>query len=139
MEWPPAGGEHSGDSGGRAVSGGGPRGFGGARIAPAEAPVREVGSSAGTAGADPGCSRQRRLPQPPGGRPLSPFPVQMQNHWLPEPGADPARQRLMWFMLFSGQPQVAELAGMGQAHLSELPGLDLVPRIAFVRLAQAGA
>jgi 2'-5' RNA ligase len=58
---------------------------------------------------------------------LSPFPVLMQNHWLPDPGTDPARQRLMWFMLFGDQPQVAELAGMGQARLSELPGLDLVP------------
>lgn len=58
---------------------------------------------------------------------MSPLPVQLQDHWLPEPGADPARQRLMWFMLFGDQPQVADLARTGQARLSELPGLDLVP------------
>ena len=58
---------------------------------------------------------------------MSPFPVQMQDHWTPEPGADPTRQRLMWFMLFGDQPQVAELARIGQARLAELPGLDIVP------------
>lgn len=58
---------------------------------------------------------------------MSPLPVHMQNHWSPEPGADPARARLMWFMLFSDQPQVADLARIAQARLSELPGLDLVP------------
>lgn len=59
---------------------------------------------------------------------MSPLPAQMQNHWSPEPGTDPARQRLMWFMLFGDQPQVAELAAIGQARLSELPGLDFVPQ-----------
>lgn len=58
---------------------------------------------------------------------MSPFPTQMQDHWLPEPGADPARTRLIWFMLFSDQPQVAELARTAHARLSELPGLDLLP------------
>lgn len=59
---------------------------------------------------------------------MSPFPVQMQDHWSAETEEDdPARKRLMWFMLFSEQPQVAELARLGQARLSKLPGLDLVP------------
>jgi 2'-5' RNA ligase len=51
----------------------------------------------------------------------------MQNHWTPEPGADPARQRLMWFMLFGDNAQVADLAQIGQDRLSGLHGLDLVP------------
>jgi 2'-5' RNA ligase len=58
---------------------------------------------------------------------LSPLPVRMQDHWVPEPGEDPARSRLMWFMLFGDDPQVVELARIGQARLAGLPGLDLVP------------
>jgi hypothetical protein len=52
----------------------------------------------------------------------------MEDHWLPQPGVDPDRARLMWFMLFGDQPQVAELARLGQARLAGLAGLDLVPR-----------
>lgn len=33
----------------------------------------------------------------------------------------------MWFMLFGDDPQVVELARIGQARLAGLPGLDLVP------------
>jgi 2'-5' RNA ligase len=58
---------------------------------------------------------------------VSPLPVQMVDHWVPEPGVDTTRPRLMWFMLFGGHPQVAELARLGQARLAGLPGLDLVP------------
>lgn len=55
---------------------------------------------------------------------MSPLPAQMQNHWTPEPGEDPARQRLMWFMLFGDDAQVVDLVHIGQYRLSGLPGLD---------------
>jgi 2'-5' RNA ligase len=58
---------------------------------------------------------------------MSPLPARMQDHWSAEPAGDPARKHLAWFMLFAGQPQVAELARLGQARLAGLPGLDLVP------------
>jgi 2'-5' RNA ligase len=59
---------------------------------------------------------------------VSPFPAQMEDHWCLEPGVDPGRARLMWFMLFGDDPQVAGLARLGQARLAGLPGLDLVPQ-----------
>jgi 2'-5' RNA ligase len=59
---------------------------------------------------------------------VSPFPVQMENHWSPQPGVDPGRARLMWFMLLGDHPQVAELARLGQARLTGIAGLDLVPQ-----------
>lgn len=59
---------------------------------------------------------------------MSPFPVQMEDHWSPEPGVDPARTQLMWFMLFGDHPQITGLAQIGQARLAGLPGLDLVPQ-----------
>jgi 2'-5' RNA ligase len=59
---------------------------------------------------------------------VSPFPVQMEDHWSPQPGVDPGRARLMWFMLLGGHPQVAELARLGQARLTGIAGLDLVPQ-----------
>lgn len=59
---------------------------------------------------------------------MSPFPVRMEDHWVPEPGVDPGRARLMWLMLVGDCPQVAELARLGQARLAGLGGLDLVPR-----------
>jgi 2'-5' RNA ligase len=59
---------------------------------------------------------------------VSPFPAQMQDHWSQQPGVDPRRARLMWFMLLGDHPQVAELARLGQARLGGIPGLDLVPR-----------
>ena len=59
---------------------------------------------------------------------MSPFPAQMKDHWLPQPGVEPGRARLMWFMLFSEHPQVVELARLGQARLAGLAGLDLVPQ-----------
>ena len=58
---------------------------------------------------------------------MSPFPVRMQDHWSQETGEDPARRRLMWFMLFGDDPQVVELARISRDRLSGLPGLDLVP------------
>jgi 2'-5' RNA ligase len=51
----------------------------------------------------------------------------MEDHWAAERGADPSCKRLIWFMLFSDQPQVAELARLGQERLAGLAGLDLVP------------
>jgi 2'-5' RNA ligase len=59
---------------------------------------------------------------------VSPLPVQMEDHWVPEPGVDTTRPQLMWFMLFGDHPQVAELARLGQARLAGLAGLDLVPQ-----------
>jgi 2'-5' RNA ligase len=59
---------------------------------------------------------------------VSPFPVQMEDHWRQEQGEDPGRARLMWLMLVGDHPEVAELARLGQARLSGLAGLDLVPR-----------
>jgi 2'-5' RNA ligase len=59
---------------------------------------------------------------------VSPLPVQMEDHWVPEPGVDTSRPRLMWFMIFGDDPQVAGLARLGQARLARLEGLDLVPR-----------
>jgi 2'-5' RNA ligase len=59
---------------------------------------------------------------------LSPFPARMEDHWLPRPGTDPGRARLMWFIRAGHCPQVAELAQLGQERLAGLDGLDLVPR-----------
>jgi 2'-5' RNA ligase len=59
---------------------------------------------------------------------VSPLPVQMEDHWVPEPGVDISRPRLMWFMIFGDDPQVAGLVRLGQARLAGLEGLDLVPR-----------
>jgi len=59
---------------------------------------------------------------------VSPFPVQMEDHWSPQPGADPARTQLMWFMLLGDNPEVAELVRTAQDRLAGLSGLDLVPR-----------
>jgi len=59
---------------------------------------------------------------------VSPFPRQMEDHWSPEPGADPARTKLMWFMLLGDHDDVADLARTGQSRLAGLAGLDLVPR-----------
>jgi 2'-5' RNA ligase len=51
----------------------------------------------------------------------------MEDHWAAERAGNPSRRRLIWFMLFAGQPQVAELARIGQERLAGLGGLDLVP------------
>jgi 2'-5' RNA ligase len=51
----------------------------------------------------------------------------MENHWVQEPGADPGRARLMWFMCLGREPNAVRLATVGQARLNGLPGLDLVP------------
>jgi 2'-5' RNA ligase len=51
----------------------------------------------------------------------------MENHWTLEPGIDPDRAQLMWFMLFGHDPQVTRLARLGQERLAGLDGLDLVP------------
>jgi len=59
---------------------------------------------------------------------LSPFPVRMEDHWLPQPDVDPGRARLMWFMLVGDCPPVAELARLGQRRLAGVEGLDLVPQ-----------
>jgi len=58
---------------------------------------------------------------------MSPFPVRMEDHWAPEPGVDPGRAQLMWFMCLGHDQQVADLARLGQARLAGLDGLDLVP------------
>jgi 2'-5' RNA ligase len=52
----------------------------------------------------------------------------MEDNWSAAPGVDPGRTRLMWLMCVGDNPQVAELARLGQARLAGLAGLDLVPR-----------
>jgi len=52
----------------------------------------------------------------------------MEDHWQLEPGTDPGRARLMWFMLVGDHPPIAKLARLGQQRLAGLDGLDLVPR-----------
>jgi 2'-5' RNA ligase len=52
----------------------------------------------------------------------------MEDNWSAAPGVDPGRGRLMWLMCVGDNPQVAELARLGQARLAGLAGLDLVPR-----------
>src|SRR5262249_29170036 len=59
---------------------------------------------------------------------VSPFPVQMEDHWLLQPETDPGRARLMWFIRAGDCPQIAELASLGKERLTGLDGLDLVPR-----------
>jgi 2'-5' RNA ligase len=59
---------------------------------------------------------------------MSPFPVQMEDHWLPQRGADPARTQLIWLVPFRDHPEVTELVATAQARLAGLAGLDLVPR-----------
>lgn len=58
---------------------------------------------------------------------MSPYPALMENHWVQEPGADPGRAQLMWFMCLGREPKAARLAALGQSRLNGLPGLDLVP------------
>jgi 2'-5' RNA ligase len=59
---------------------------------------------------------------------VSPFPVQMEDHWLAGPDMDLGRPQLTWLMIVGDHPEVAELARQGQERLAGLPGLDLVPR-----------
>ena len=58
---------------------------------------------------------------------MSPLPVRMEDHWALEPGQDPRRAQLIWFIRTGCYPEVAELALVGQARLAGLEGLDLVP------------
>jgi 2'-5' RNA ligase len=58
---------------------------------------------------------------------VSPLPAQMQDHWALEPGTDPERAQLIWFIPVSGCQQVTELVRLGQERLTGLDGLDLVP------------
>lgn len=59
---------------------------------------------------------------------MSPFPVQMENHWQLHFAAHPGRARLMWHMLVGDIPEIAELAQLGQQRIAGLDGLDLVPQ-----------
>lgn len=58
---------------------------------------------------------------------MSPLPVQMEDHWALEPGVNPRRAELMWFMCFGHDQRVTDLARIGQARLAGFDGLDLVP------------
>jgi 2'-5' RNA ligase len=58
---------------------------------------------------------------------VSPFPAQMQDHWVLPPGTEPDRAELMWFMRFGHDAHVTGLARLGQDKLAGLDGLDLVP------------
>jgi 2'-5' RNA ligase len=51
----------------------------------------------------------------------------MEDHWTLEPGADPDRAQLMWFMRFGHDRLVTALVRLGQERLVGLDGLDLVP------------
>jgi 2'-5' RNA ligase len=59
---------------------------------------------------------------------VSPFPVQMEDHWAPQPGVDSDRAQLMWLMLVGDHPKISELARLGQQRLAGFAGLDLVPQ-----------
>ncbi len=52
----------------------------------------------------------------------SPFPVQMENHWASQPGVDPDRAQLMWFVWFGHDPQVAGLVRLGPDKLAGIDG-----------------
>ena len=58
---------------------------------------------------------------------MSPMPVMLEDHWAPQPGTDPGRAELMWFMRVGRNPQVTDLARTGQERLAGIPGLDLLP------------
>ncbi len=58
---------------------------------------------------------------------MSPFPMQMANHWWQRPGRHPGRELYHWHMLFHDQPAVQQLAAAAQERLAGLPGLDIVP------------
>ncbi len=51
----------------------------------------------------------------------------MENHWPLQPGTNPQRAQLIWFIRTGGYPQATELALLGQEPLADLDGLDLVP------------
>jgi hypothetical protein len=51
----------------------------------------------------------------------------MEDHWAAQPGVDPDRAQLMWFMRFGHDPRVTGLARVAQDKLAGLDGLDLVP------------
>lgn len=59
---------------------------------------------------------------------MSPFPVQMEDHWVTQPGEDPTRTQLIWFLCLADDPVVPELTRIAQARLAGIGGLDLVPR-----------
>jgi len=52
----------------------------------------------------------------------------MEDHWRLQPGTDPGRAQLMWFMLVGDHLQIAKLARLAQQRLAALGGLDLVPQ-----------
>lgn len=58
---------------------------------------------------------------------MSPMPVMLEDHWAPQPGTDPGRPELMWFMRVGHDPQIADLARIGQERLADIAGLDLLP------------
>ncbi len=57
---------------------------------------------------------------------MNPLPAQMADHWWQRPGRRPGRMLYHWHLTFHDQPKVVELAGMAQARLKGLPGLDMV-------------
>ncbi len=58
---------------------------------------------------------------------MSPLPILMEDHWAPQPGIDPRRAELMWFMRVGQDPHITDLSRIGQERLAGIAGLDLVP------------
>jgi 2'-5' RNA ligase len=58
---------------------------------------------------------------------MSPMPSHIEDHWAAEPGADPDRAQLMWFMCLGRDPVVGDIVKLGQERLAGLDELDLVP------------
>ena len=58
---------------------------------------------------------------------MSPIPAQMTSHWWQRPGRLPGRELYHWHMLFHDQPEVRELAAVGQRKMADQVGLDMIP------------
>jgi 2'-5' RNA ligase len=57
---------------------------------------------------------------------MSPYPVQMENHWWPRPGRRPGRELYQWNLLFHDHPEVRSAVAQVQQRLTGQQGLDLI-------------
>jgi hypothetical protein len=54
--------------------------------------------------------------------------TQLRNHWWWRPGWNADRRFYTWHLTFDGQHQLHQLVSAYQDALSDVPGLDLIPR-----------